>query len=340
MTTRRHRSRAIADQLIAISIAYQRDHLLARGLGLEHLRELLLRVARPLVRQGASLAYGGFWKEVEENFTFDLLRLISAEQEDNSLGGPDTNLTIGRLINHSAWPDYLEITPKIEAQWLNCCRIIRVTQEEAGIPAAETVPDAEAKSGSDRALLHGAITLSTMRRLIMTGMSITVPDAGSETVPPAIARIVLGGKMQGYRGFLPGIFEEASLTLEHQRPLYVLGGFGGAAEILAKALLGSGEGCPAELTSSWHEQRTPDVAKLATLTAPFALPSQVRPTSAALDALSAFVKQARTDLPGVLRTGLSADETRELLTTRDITRTVQLVREGLEKQLGLQTLPA
>ena len=84
MNTRRYRSRAIADKLIAISIAYQRDNLLARGLGLEHLRELLLRLVRPLVRQSASLAFGGYWRETEENFTYDLLRLISAEQEQAS----------------------------------------------------------------------------------------------------------------------------------------------------------------------------------------------------------------------------------------------------------------
>jgi hypothetical protein len=339
MSIRRHRSRAIADKLIAISIAYQRENLLARGLGLEHLRELLLRLVRPLVRQSASLAFAGFWKEVEENFTYDLLRLISAEQEDNSLGGPDTNLTIGRLINHSAWPNYLDITPKIEAQWINCCRIVRVTQRDAGIADADIVPDSEAKSGSDRALLNAAITLSAMRGLMMTGMTISIPDAGSESVPPAVARVVLGGKVAGYRGFLPGIFEEALLTLEHQRPLYVLGGFGGAAEVLARGLLGAGDERLPEFTADWHG-RTPDVARLQKLAGELALPAGIRATGAALDALFALVKQARGDMAGTLRTGLTQLETRELLTTRDVARVVQLVRKGLENQVGLQALPA
>lgn len=339
-TPRRHRSRAIADKLIAISIAYQRENLLARGLGLEHLRELLLRLVRPLVRQSASLAYGGFWKEVEENFTFDLLRLISAEQEDNSLGGPDTNLAIGRLINHAPWPDYLDITPKIEAQWINCCRIVRVTQQEAGLAEADIVPDELGKSGSDRALFNSAVTLSAMRRLMMTGMSIAIPEAGSEFVPPAVARVVLGGKVQGYRGFLPGIFEEALLTLETPRPLYVLGGFGGAAEILARVLLGIGPDRAPELTAAWHAEKTPEVAKLASLATQFALPPEIRATPAALDALFALVQKARADLSGTLRTGLPEAETRELLTTRDVARAVQLVQKGLESQVGLQALPA
>jgi SLOG cluster2 len=340
MSTRRHRSRAIADQLIALSLAYERHNLAARGLGLEHLRELLVRLVRPLVRQGASLAFGGFWKKTDDNFTYDLLALISAEQEESTLGGPDTSLNIGRLINHSAWPLYLEITAGTEAQWINCCRIVRVTQQEAGIAPADIVPDAEAGSGSDRAVFNAAVTLSAMRRLVMEGMQIPIPDAGTDDVPPAIARVVLGGKVRGYRGFVPGIFEEALLTLEKQRPLYVLGGFGGAAEVLAEALLAGAGTRPQELFAEWHRETTPEVARLAALAAQFPMPPAVRTTDLALEALFAWIEQARADLPGTLRTGLDLAETRELLTTRDVARAVQLVRKGLESQIGLQALPA
>ena len=45
MNQRRYRSRAIADKRIpGFGISYQRENLLARGLGLEHLRELLIRL--------------------------------------------------------------------------------------------------------------------------------------------------------------------------------------------------------------------------------------------------------------------------------------------------------
>jgi hypothetical protein len=54
----------------------------------------------------------------------------------------------------------------------------------------------------------------------------------------------------------------------------------------------------------------------------------------------ALVKQARGDMAGTLRTGLDEPETRELLTTRDVARAVQLVRKGLESQVGLEALPA
>src|SRR5882672_4086751 len=141
---RQYRSTPTANNVIAFSVSYQRDNLLARGMGFEHLRELLIRLARPMLRQQTILAYGGNWKDPEHNFTFELLRLISAEQQDNSAGGPDTNKQIAKLYNHSAWPYYLDITTQIEAQWINCCQIIRVTQQDAGFSAADIVPDADA----------------------------------------------------------------------------------------------------------------------------------------------------------------------------------------------------
>jgi hypothetical protein len=217
----KYRSRAIAGNVIALSLSYQRENLLARGIGLEHLRELLLRLARPILRQGANLAYGGDWRDREDNFTFDLLRLISAEQEDNSFisAEPEANnqgeaapaRKIGKLFNHSAWPHYLSVTPGIEAKWINCCRIVRINQQMAGFTGAEVVRDADAQNQEPRTLFNAAVTLSTMRRLMADGMSIRIPDAPAETVPPVAARIVLGGKVDDYSGFLPGIFEEALL---------------------------------------------------------------------------------------------------------------------------------
>jgi len=335
----KYRSNAIANRLIGLSVSYQRDHLLARGLGLEHLRELLVRLARPLLRQGASLAYGGHWKETEDNFTFDLLRLISAEQEDNSFGGPDTNLPIGRLYNHSPWPGYLDITPRIEAQWINCCRIVRITQQRAGIAAADVVADSEARAGADRAIFNAAVTLSAMRRLAMDGMMIDIPDVPSpETVPPIVARVLLGGKVEGFSGFLPGLFEEALVTFERRIPLYLLGGFGGAAEVLAQALLGPAASRPDALTAAWLTARTPNVARL--LAPDFQRPAGIRTTADALNTLAQCIETARPNLAGALNTGLDEPETRELLATRDMGRAVQLVLKGLDAKLCLQSLPA
>jgi hypothetical protein len=55
------------------------------------------------------------------------------------------------------------------------------------------------------------------------------------------------------------------------------------------------------------------------------------------DKLYALLEAAKANLPGVLKTGLSDAETRELLQTRDMRRAVQLVRQGLNS-VGLVPL--
>jgi SLOG cluster2 len=337
--TSKYRSSAIADNVIALSISYQRENMLARGMGLEHLRELLIRLARPILRQGAHLAYGGYWKETEDNFIFPLLRLISAEQEDGlgTKSGPE----VGKLYNHSAWPGYLDVTPTIESQWINCCRIVRITQQMAGFPDADIVPDANAKQVDPRTLFNKAITLSAMRQLMMQPMSIDIPDVPqAESIPAVTARILLGGKVDGYIGFLPGIFEEALVTLQWDCPVYILGGFGGAAEVLADAMLAPGNDRPNELTLDWHRARNPGLAALLDSTRQFAAPAKLANLENSLDALFAFVLQARANLAETLKTGLSDQETRELLKTSNIANAVHLVRAGLVNSKKLPALPA
>jgi hypothetical protein len=45
--------------------------------------------------------------------------------------------------------------------------------------------------------------------------------------------------MGGFAGFLPGVAEEIAVALEEGVPVYVLGGFGGAAEQVAAVMSGS-----------------------------------------------------------------------------------------------------
>lgn len=259
---RRYRSAAILQKLVGLSISYERDPLLARGLGLEHLRELLVRLARPLLRTGANLAYGGSWIEREDNFTYELLRLISAEQEDNSLGGPDSKLTIGRLVNHLSWPNYLAVTPRIEAQWIHCCHIVRITQQLAEIPAQGVLSDDTPPDDVGR-LLNSAIALSAMRRLATQGMVLVHPALPTQpAIPQMSARIVLGGKLAGFGGFMPGVLEEARLAIVNRVPLYLLGGFGGASEALARALLAPTPHVVPEMQAEWHFAHTPALGRL------------------------------------------------------------------------------
>jgi hypothetical protein len=82
------------------------------------------------------------------------------------------------------------------------------------------------------------------------------------------------------------------------------------------------------------------VVKLIDSARQFTAPANLGGLENSLDALFAFVLRARADLSGTLRTGLSDQETRELLTTSNISNAVHLVRTGLVTTKNLPSLPA
>ena len=334
MGSSKYRPKSGEQKLIALSISYEREQMLRRGLKIEHLRELLIGLAGTLIRGGANLAYAGHWRESEDNFTYPLLQLISAEREDRTFASETKSLPPGWLYNHLAWPHYLLVTPQIEAQWINSCRIIRISQADAAIPPAFCAPDPLTITGGDSLALNSAIVLSAMRRLATTGMALTVPGmpAGQvQSIPRLNARVFLGGKTRAYSGFLPGLFEEALLAFEHSIPQYILGGFGGASGVLKDALLAARGTRPPELTLAWQEQNTPEVRELASVVSshPDRVPPGIRSTQDVLDALYNRIDATRGSLSSALMTGLPEPETLELMTTTDIRRAVHLCLRGI-----------
>ena len=50
------------------------------------------------------------------------------------------------------------------------------------------------------------------------------------------ARVLIGGRREGFQGEFPGVLEEAMISLESHRPVYLVGGFGGVVADVLKAL--------------------------------------------------------------------------------------------------------
>jgi hypothetical protein len=49
-------------------------------------------------------------------------------------------------------------------------------------------------------------------------------------------RVALGGKREGFSGRMPGVIEETILAIRSGKPVYLAGGYGGAAGDMATAL--------------------------------------------------------------------------------------------------------
>ena len=58
-----------------------------------------------------------------------------------------------------------------------------------------------------------------------------------KSISSSTARICAGGRLTGYKGKMPGVLEEIILALNEQKPIYLLGAFGGVVREVSKLLL-------------------------------------------------------------------------------------------------------
>ena len=136
------------------------------------------------------------------------------------------------------------------------------------------------------------------------------------------ARVVMGGKLTGFLGAWPGVLEEGVVALRAQRPVFVLGAFGGAARVLIDALEGHER---EELTTTWCEQELDGWSELVGVYASKGVPIETPETLRdELRSLGAAGPAA------ALANGLDDDENRQLFVTDDADLAVSLILAGLQ----------
>ncbi len=153
------------------------------------------------------------------------------------------------------------------------------------------------------------------------------------------ARIILGGSTQprtgekgpGYGGRYPGVVEEAWRTLEAKKPLYVVGGFGGAAALVADIL--EGKETPTELLDrTWCDNQF-FVSNAATIDADtyrdrLGLP--LRPEDLADALRTAAQPLLASDAASLRWNGLTISQNHHLFRTRDPALIATLILHGLQ----------
>jgi hypothetical protein len=121
-------------------------------------------------------------------------------------------------------------------------------------------------------------------------------------------RVLIGGKRTDFRGHLPGVLEEAIISVEANQPLYLAGGFGGVTADIIKALdIDDGAWLPVNADAPAADGRL----------------------APALEQLS---KLAKYKDPKALSNGLSADENRRLAATHRPSEIAALVSLGLGRR--------
>lgn len=197
---------------VAISVSESPD-MAAYGTSDLHLRDLMGHIAMHLLASGQSLAYGG---DLRANGFTDLLFQLLIRYR----GHPEHCGEIG-VTDYLAWPVHIRMAldeiDEFCAGHGESVRLAfldrnggRLEWDRRRAMSPREPDDGEWESG-----------LSAMRATVC-----------GETV----ARIAAGGRIEGYKGRMPGVAEEVLLSLEAQQPVFLLGGFGGCARGIAETI--------------------------------------------------------------------------------------------------------
>lgn len=203
----------LSQKSVAISISDSPD-MAALGLAPEHLRDAMAEIARHLLAMGARLVYGGDLRA--NGFTELLFELVARYRRDADVGDARP-----AVVNYLAWPVVISKT---------AAEIRGLVEDLAGLAELHLL-DRDGADLAPTALEDGA-------RPALTAADWTVALTAMRNVMTRAsdARIVLGGRTEGYMGRMPGIAEEALIALKAGQPLFLLGGFGGCTRDIAVAL--------------------------------------------------------------------------------------------------------
>jgi len=203
----------LSECTIAISASESPD-MPALGLSHEHLRDAMTEIARHLLALGARLVYGGDLRAL--GFTQLLFELVARHRRDADEGDERTG-----VVNYLAWPVHVSLTTdelnQFSADLAGAAELICLGIEGRRLGSTERQKMAQ-RQPTEKEWTDG---LTAMRHVMRRDTH---------------ARIVLGGRVDKYKGAMPGIAEEALLSLEAGQPLFIIGGFGGCARDIAEAL--------------------------------------------------------------------------------------------------------
>lgn len=281
-------SRFLEGKNVAISISESPDSS-TLGIGKAMFEDLSVELARHLLISGAHLVYGGDLRPGGFTELFkDLAYQYGIFEKDKSLKNYFTN--------YLAWPIYIGMTPASQAEYKSC----RINCQKAEIP--DTIPvdlrDIMVPPTTVENLYYWAESLKSMRHEMESHID---------------ARIILGGRVTGFKGYMPGLYEEATNAAKANHPIFLLGGFGGASARLIQLVKGetSSEKLFAECCSNHSYQ------------------DFVSYLDKEKGVMNFKVLDVFSNNMSVLKNGLSKEENEQLFVTTNVTEIIALVLKGL-----------
>lgn len=285
----------LSSKKVGVSISEPSEtESLELGQTVQHLRLLMQDVARYALCYGAELIYGGDLRP--GGFTEFLF------QEGHALQSRLKSLKV-HLTNHIAWPIHLADAAALrdwKAQHLKVATMV-----EHGIP--EDVHDLADSSttflppeGEANCFVWGRC-LTEMRKSMIAECDF---------------RISAGGRLTGYKGWMPGVLEEIVFAVEMGKPIFLIGGFGGVTRSVCQLI--KERVVPEELTFDWQTDSNPLLSNMVSFAA-----------ARGVDYKKLYGKFIEIVMNADLRNGLSAEENDRLFETPFADEVIHLILKGM-----------
>ena len=112
--------------LVALSAGGVNSELASHGIGLEHVEELMVRMAMRLLADGHRLCFGGTLGDPDKDLTKYLIETAEKWLDDKAAAKVDvTKPETWPLVNYSAWPHSRKITEDQRARLVGCSHAVR-----------------------------------------------------------------------------------------------------------------------------------------------------------------------------------------------------------------------
>ena len=201
----------LCDKKVAISVS-ENDDLPSLGIGGEVLKDLTVELTRHILKTSGHLVYGG---DLRKDGYTELFKELSNQYGQKEKSDSD----VVYIDNYLAWPLYNNVTLEQKAEYLNSR--IQLIPAEAGDNVTEEEKSVFVPPCSLENRLKWATSLTSMRKQMAKVIN---------------ARIVISGRTSGFKGYMAGVAEEFMLATENKQAVYLIGGFGGVAHLLAEII--------------------------------------------------------------------------------------------------------
>lgn len=295
---------------IALSMSPAPDAL-DHGTSPAHLAVLADDLSLYLMLAGFTLAYGGSLlpgPDARDNLTLRLIEMARSYSPLAARLGVRPYPEQALVRNYVPWPVHCGHGAAQDDEDRGLVRLHRV-----GMPP-DLRPRGHRRDGAffEPVDTHGRYAWARG----LTHMRETMRDAADIT-----ARVVVGGRLTGYKGRYPGVLEEALLDIRAGRAVYLLGSFGGAGRWALDALRGR-----VDPASGWTARQNPSDEALRAMYA--SAGQEMMTVEAVADELA---RRGRSGLGCALNNGLDDVENEALSRCTDPREIVERVAVGLRR---------